>query len=501
VPLTPENQSLLNKINGLDASVKAATSSAQSSADSKDYKGLNDNMQQAKTAQQELEDNLKILHQKLTSDIDYRKTLLNPGQDETDLQTKLADLQKEKQNFELSLQEGQQAEYGMGRPVALSTGRAQQLAINNQFKLKQYSIDEANVQAKLKILQDAREAKLKGSEFDITTAMKQIDDATTQQKNLLDVQSKTLDSIGFLASSVLSGYEKNNDEEGAVKAISDLAKQYGIDPSLLLSKAQEVQLKNKQWSEPYVDKRTGQTLQTNFQTGEVRSVYNPPAKSTTSSGSGGSSQSDAQLIAQAIMNGDQPPVLTGLYGKSASVKAELEKQGYNLTKATQDWTATQKYLATLSGAQQVRLRQATNFAYESLNVVDELNSQWKGGKFPLLNKANLALAKGGALGADAQSLATRLDSQIADLQSELATVFKGGNSSTDESLKLASQMLQSNWSQQQLADAINLVRTNLQIRLNSIKSAGVAGNENNSYAPNNSTSASDINSLRSKYGY
>lgn len=191
--------------------------------------------------------------------------------------------------------------------------------------------------------------------------------------------------------------------------------------------------------------------------------------------------------AAGIFLGTRPP-LTGFGANSKEgmvVTAGLNALGYNLTQATEDWQAMQKRISTMNGTQQVRLQQAITFSYDSLDIIDQLNSEWQGGQFPILNKANLALAKNGAFGKDAQSLATRLDAQINDLTSELGTVYKGGNSSTDESLKLAAGNLKSDWSQQTLDDAINLARTNLKIRLNSIKNSSMI--EGNIYSPTNTT--------------
>src|SRR6185312_1303215 len=99
----------------------------------------------------------------------------------------------------------------------------------------------------------------------------------------------------------------------------------------------------------------------------------------------------ASSIADAIVKGDQPPVMTGLYKYSGPVRAALAKSGYDLTTANEDWTATQKHLAAMNSTQQLRLRQAVDFSSQSLDLVDQLADEWKGGQFPLLNKANLAL--------------------------------------------------------------------------------------------------------------
>lgn len=198
---------------------------------------------------------------------------------------------------------------------------------------------------------------------------------------------------------------------------------------------------------------------------------------------GGAGSNDAKDIAEGIMRGEQPPITTGLYRNAAAVRAELARQHYPLAKATEDWTATQKYLGTLNGAQQTRLRQAISFTSSSLDLVDDLAKQWDAGGFPLLNSVTLATAKNGGLGPKAQAVATKLSAQIADLTSELGTVYKGGNSSTDESLKLAAQNLQTNWSKPTMLANIKQIRENLRIRQNSM-SLGVAGtNPGNAYAP------------------
>jgi|SRR5581483_1054797 len=191
---------------------------------------------------------------------------------------------------------------------------------------------------------------------------------------------------------------------------------------------------------------------------------------------------DTDAIADAIVKGDQPPTTTGLYRSTAAVRAALAKKGYNLTGAQLDYSAIQRYMASLNGPQQLRLRQAVQFAYESLPVLEKLYAEWKalGGAYGyrVFNKATLAASKQvpGQLGAAAQALET----QIADMTSELGTVYKGGNSSTNESLDLAAKNLSSDWNEETFNKAISLIRTNLNIRKNSILNAQPAGMRSNS---------------------
>lgn len=200
----------------------------------------------------------------------------------------------------------------------------------------------------------------------------------------------------------------------------------------------------------------------------------------------GSSPDDPKLIAQGIINGHQPPVMTGLYRSGSPVRAELERQGFNLATANRDWTAIQKHLSTLNGAQQERLRQAVSFTYDSLDQIESLYDEWKkeGGVsgIKLFNRANLLVSKN--LSGRAGEVATLLDAQINDLTSELGTVYKGGNSSTDESLLLASTNLKSEWNETTFKRGIEQIRKNLQIRRNSILTSQPVGvSPNSPYAP------------------
>lgn len=203
----------------------------------------------------------------------------------------------------------------------------------------------------------------------------------------------------------------------------------------------------------------------------------PPAAS-----GGGNAANDVRTAVAAMKEGTVPPQLPGRASKDyLAVLAESKRQGFDLAKAAEDWQATSRYLGTLNGAQQVRLRQAVSFTKDSLGLIEDMAKQWDAGRFPLLNKGNLALAKSGAMGQAAQSLATRMEAQISDLTSELGTVYKGGNSSTDESLKLAAQNLRSDWSKKTMLDNIQQIRKNLEIREHSMSFGAPAGTGENPY--------------------
>jgi hypothetical protein len=196
-------------------------------------------------------------------------------------------------------------------------------------------------------------------------------------------------------------------------------------------------------------------------------------------------QSDPKTIGDAIIRGDLPPNTERL-GRpvGAAVESYLASQGYNVSRAVTDWKATQRHISTLNGPQQLRLNQSINALPDLLDSVDGLAAKWKAGRFPILNKANLALAKGGVYGPQAATIANQLDSQIADVVADLGNVYMGGNSPTDHALALASKSLSADWDERVLHDMVALAKSNVGIRRNSIQSTGVAGaSPDNPYLP------------------
>ena len=186
---------------------------------------------------------------------------------------------------------------------------------------------------------------------------------------------------------------------------------------------------------------------------------------------------DVKDIADAIENGDQPPTLQGLYRNAGPVRAELARRGVPVAKMEMDWKATQRYVSTLNGPQQVRLRQAITTASDSLDKIEELYAEWQklapASGFKILNKAALTASMNlpGRTGA----VATALNAQIADLTSELGNVYMGGNSPTDHALSLAQKNLSADWNNETFQEGLKQARSNIKIRQNSITHAQPAG--------------------------
>lgn len=184
-------------------------------------------------------------------------------------------------------------------------------------------------------------------------------------------------------------------------------------------------------------------------------------------------------IADGVESGLIPPDLKGYYRLTGPVNAELAKRGFNRTEAVRKWQGDQVAVRTLNGPQQTRLRQAIDTADAGLGIVDDLSGQLsqrlRTARTPvkIFNRGAMIAAKNGAFGPDAQAIAVQLEAQIADITSELANAYMGGNAATDHALALASKNLSSEWNEQTLAAATKLARQNLAIRRSAIFSSAV----------------------------
>lgn len=197
-------------------------------------------------------------------------------------------------------------------------------------------------------------------------------------------------------------------------------------------------------------------------------------------------KADAKLMMDGIEAGRLPPLLPGRASPQyIALSAEAERRGFNLAGAVTDWVATQAHIKTLNNGQQTRLRQAIGQLPELLDSVQALADKWDAGHYPALNTLALKAAQQGGSSEEAASLARQLETQIADVVSDLAVVYQGGNSPTDEALRLAKTALAGNWSRKTLTDMVALAKKNVKTRNNSINNVGVAGaSDDNPYAPN-----------------
>lgn len=188
-----------------------------------------------------------------------------------------------------------------------------------------------------------------------------------------------------------------------------------------------------------------------------------------------------QDMAKAIYEGRSPPltgyilrtpqgiaISSGIYDYAA-----MQGKPYDATK----WTQRNSFTTTMNGARQMRLSQSLDTLGQSIPLTKQLIDQWDANSaLGPLNAARLKLAEQGALGQQAQSIATQLDHQIAQINADQAVVFMGGNSPTDSAFQLAEKSLNpEGWSSQTLRDNLALVESNIAYRKYAQQNVAPAG--------------------------
>ena len=209
---------------------------------------------------------------------------------------------------------------------------------------------------------------------------------------------------------------------------------------------------------------------------------------------GGGAESDVAEIAKGIKNGDQPPVLTGLYGKSGAVRAQLEKDGFNLAKAQQEWARAQKMIMSLNGPQQTRFLQLANSVQNTIGEVKQLADQMQQSGFTPLNKLELE-AKVKAAGNSPQGqLATRYLAATNTLKEEFANLANGGYAPTESAWALANTQINENYGVKQMNESLDEINRLIGYRVQGAQSIG--GGNLGPNAPNRYTGqgGSSINS-------
>lgn len=174
-------------------------------------------------------------------------------------------------------------------------------------------------------------------------------------------------------------------------------------------------------------------------------------------------------IADGVIAGDIPPDLKGLYRYGGPVRAKLAEKGFDLTKATKEWNATQKYIMGINAPQQIRMRQALNSVSLSIPELRSLNEDFKRSGWTPANGAELKLA---LTGTDPvrRDAATKFIGQVNLMKDELAQAFMGGGVPTDRAFQLADDVLNPLYGEMQLNKAIDQLEFNLRVRDNAISS-------------------------------
>jgi hypothetical protein len=186
-------------------------------------------------------------------------------------------------------------------------------------------------------------------------------------------------------------------------------------------------------------------------------------------------QGKADDIADAIKSGDQPPVLTGLYGVSPLVRSKLAEDGFDLSKAQIQWDAAKKQVTSLNGPQQVRFVGLANSVVNTIDEVNDLAQQMQNGGIPLFNKAKLTAYIQAEGNSENGQLATRYLTAVNTLKEEFANLANGGYAPTEPAWKLADQQINGDYGVKQLGAALTEAQRLIKYRLNAIPGMSSVG--------------------------
>jgi hypothetical protein len=189
-------------------------------------------------------------------------------------------------------------------------------------------------------------------------------------------------------------------------------------------------------------------------------------------------------LSEAIKKGDQPPVLTGLYGLSGPIRQRLEKDGFDLSKAQLEWQRAQKQITSLNGPQQVRFVGLASSVVNTIDEVRDLSEQMKLSGVPIANRAEMATyAQTQGNTANGQ-LTARYIAAVNTLKEEFANLANGGYAPTEAAWALANGQINGDYGVKQLGASLDEVQRLINYRLKAMPGLSTMGpGAPNTYLP------------------
>lgn len=213
---------------------------------------------------------------------------------------------------------------------------------------------------------------------------------------------------------------------------------------------------------------------------QQRAMYGLPPLAPGGGGSAGGSQGQggeqpktgAQEIGDAIINGTQPPTLTGLYRQGPAVRTYLAEQKFDLAKAQQEWSRAQKLVLSLNGPQMVRFE---GLAKSVVNTIDEVNSlaqRMELSGIPAANQLELMKYIQTEGNSPNGTLATKYVTAVGTLKEEFANLANGGYAPTEPAWALANRQINENYGVKQLGASLAEIQRLINYRVKAINDMG-----------------------------
>jgi hypothetical protein len=211
----------------------------------------------------------------------------------------------------------------------------------------------------------------------------------------------------------------------------------------------------------------------------------PPTETDTVIAKGASRNSPEEIsgVVQGIIDGSQPPTLTGLYGDSIHVRSGLQKAGFNLAKAQQEWKNAERLGASVNSSRMTTYVGLNNAVDKTIDRVRELSQQLQLSGVPLLNKTQLASYMKLQGNSEKGQLATQYMTAVNTLKEEFANLANGGYAPTEAAWKLANEQVNGDYGVKQLGASIDEIQRLIRYRLQSVPGLATLGpNSTNRYS-------------------
>lgn len=203
----------------------------------------------------------------------------------------------------------------------------------------------------------------------------------------------------------------------------------------------------------------------------------PPEKTDTVLPKGGSRNSPEEIghVVDGIIDGSQPPTLTGLYGDSVHVRSGLQAKGFNLAKAQQEWESQKKLTSSVNSQRMVQYVGLNKSVDRTIDEVKELADQLQQGGVPLLNKLQLMGYIKTQGNSEKGQLATKYMTAVNTLKEEFANLANGGYAPTEAAWKLANEQVNGDFGMKQMHASLSEIQRLIRYRLQAVPGLATSG--------------------------
>jgi hypothetical protein len=240
--LTAQQQMGYTNLQTMSDNLKAAQVAAQQAQQSGDYTSMDKYMTFIENQNKLYTDALTKYYQDVAPLRQQMAQSLVPGVKEQNLQTQLASLQNQAQQFKMQTEEDKFNEY-QGQTLGFAGGRASEIDIRANFKLQRMALDEANLLSQLGLEQKVREMQGQSAEAQLGylaedfNLQQQVQEKITANEDRLFERADKLEadakSALFDILSALEGIDPSQMSPESQKQLEQMSAQAGLPYSIV----------------------------------------------------------------------------------------------------------------------------------------------------------------------------------------------------------------------------------------------------------------------------